>query len=296
VTEPSASTIPERREPAPLEWGDVIVIGGGCYGTFYVQQLERAAGLGRVRYQRLLVVDRNSECQVARELGARADREVVVKDWGTFLDDYLAGAAVADPAPNSLSARPPATEPPLGAACGDAAARKSFRVRPLGRLPAHIVPSPLMPHLMYEWLVRRARARWPGRVIETRPVSEGPGTPYDVAAPDGTRYLSFADWLCPTHCIEPAICPVIRGPRTWEMTEALERLANRSADQGVSSAPVLFTCRHQVFGVGAFGVEEVVRGDLAVAQAGAAGAPVSVLVGTISSCHGAVSLLHLGPA
>jgi hypothetical protein len=276
VTEPSASTIPERREPAPLEWGDVIVIGGGCYGTFYVQQLERAAGLGRVRYQRLLVVDRNSECQVARELGARADREVVVKDWGTFLDDYLAGAAVADPAPNSLSARPP--------------------VRPPGRLPAHIVPSPLMPHLMYEWLVRRARARWPGRVIETRPVSEGPGTPYDVAAPDGTRYLSFADWLCPTHCIEPAICPVIRGPRTWEMSEALERLANRSADQGVSSAPVLFTCRHQVFGVGAFGVEEVVHGDLAVAQAGAAGAPVSVLVGTISSCHGAVSLLHLGPA
>jgi hypothetical protein len=147
---------------------------------------------------------------------------------------------------------------------------------------------------MYQWLVRRARARWPGRVIETRPVSSGPGTPYDVAAPDGTRYLSFADWLCPTHCIEPAICPVIRGPRTWEMTEALERLAIRQAGLGVAPAPVLFTCRHQVYGVGAFGVEEVVRGDRTVALAGAAGAPISVLVGTISACHGAVSLLHLG--
>ena len=33
-----------------------------------------------------------------------------------------------------------------------------------------------------------------------------------------------------------------------------------------------------------------------VARAGAAGTPVDVLVGTISACHGAASLLHLGPA
>ena len=27
----------------------------------------------------------------------------------------------------------------------------------------YVVPSPLMPHLMFEWLVARARARWPLR-------------------------------------------------------------------------------------------------------------------------------------
>jgi hypothetical protein len=268
IDSPRPSIAPDSAD-APLDWGDVIIIGGGCYGTFYVKQLERAAEQGRVQYHRLLVVDRNADCQTARELPPRPDRAVVVEDWSDFLDRYL--ASVAD-ALDDLSARPPA------------------------RLPAQIVPSPLMPHLMYQWLERRARARWPGRPIETRPVPAGPGTPYDVAAPDGTRYVSFADWLCPTHCIEPAICPVIRGPRTWEMTEALERLANRSAGQGVSPAPVLFTTRHQVFGVGTFGVAEVVGGDVAVALAGSSGAPVSVLVGTISACHGAVNLLHLGRA
>ncbi|HTO74265.1 MAG TPA: hypothetical protein VMJ30_10600, partial [Gemmatimonadales bacterium] len=162
-------------------------------------------------------------------------------------------------------------------------------------LPAQIVPSPLMPHLMYEWLMRRARDRWPGRTVESRPVPAGPGTPYDTAAPDGTRYVSFADWLCPTHCVEPAICPVIRGPRTWEMSEAAGRLAHRLSGAGVAPTPILFTCEHQVYGVGTFGVGQVLGGDVAVALAGASGSPVGLLVGTISSCHGALSLLHLGP-
>jgi hypothetical protein len=38
----------------------------------------------------------------------------------------------------------------------------------------------------------------------------------------------------------------------------------------------------------------VLAGDRLVAEAGASGAPAGVLVGTISSCHGAVNLLQLG--
>ena len=123
----------------------------------------------------------------APHLSAAADAELVVADWGAFFDDYLAAAALAADA----------------------------------TVPDAIVPSPLMPHLMYEWLVRRARLRWPGRTVESRPVAVGPGTPYDVLAPDGTRYVSFADWLCPIHCIEPGTCPMIRAPRTWEMGDAM---------------------------------------------------------------------------
>jgi hypothetical protein len=252
-----------------LQWGDVIIIGGGCYGTFYVKQLERAAEQGRVSYRRLLVVDRNAACQTARELPPRPEREIVVREWGAFLDDYLATASTASGGAFSPPAGPPA------------------------RSPAHIVPTPLMPHLMYQWLLRRAAARWPGRLVESRPVTSGPGTPYDMAGPDGTRYVSFADWLCPTHCIEPAICPVIRGPRTWDMAEALERLAEWGGGSIVRQ-PVLFRCEHQVFGVGTFRVDEVLAGDASVAGAGASGQPVGLLVGTISHCHGAVSLLHLG--
>lgn len=244
---------------ARVELGDVAIVGGGCYGTFYAGQLVRAAERGKVRYRRLLVVDRERACRFAAEIGSGPDRELVVADWGEFFDRWLD--------------RP--DDPQLGA--GDA-----------------IVPSPLMPHLMYEWLLRRARARWPGRTVEQRPLTTPLGTPYDTLAPDGTRYVSFADWLCPTHCVEPAICPVIRAPRTWEMGDALEQLAGRLRRTGPTAGPALFVCRHRAFGVGMFDVAAVLAGDRAVAEAGTRPGRVDVLVGTVSGCHGAVSLLHLG--
>jgi hypothetical protein len=243
-----------------IRFRDVVIVGGGCYGSFYAGQLERARARGRASYRRLLIVDHNPACRVAGEAGEDDTRQLVIQEWGEFFDEYL-GRALP----------PPSGEPP------DA-----------------IVPSPLMPHLMYEWLVRRARDRWPGRLVETRPVAVGPGTPYDASAPDGTRYISFADWTCPTHCIEPAICPIIGAPRTWEMADAMKGLARRLDESHPTAGPVLFLCKQRVFGVGMFDVSAVLAGDVMVEHAGRARSPVDVLVGTVSSCHGAASLLHLG--
>ena len=245
-----------------VELRDVAIVGGGCYGTFYAGQMIRARERGKATYRRLLVVDRDPRCRFALELGGAVDRELVVADWGGFFDGWLDRPGIA------VSGVP-----------GDA-----------------IVPSPLMPHLMYEWLVRRARARWPGRAVEQRPLAAPIGTPYDAAAPDGTRYVSFADWLCPTHCVEPAICPVTRAPRTWEMSDAMERLTARLDLSTPTAGPALFVCRHRVFGVGMFDVAAVVDGDRLVAEAGERRGEVDVVVGTVSGCHGAVSLLHLGPS
>jgi hypothetical protein len=239
---------------------DVVIVGGGCYGTFYAGQLERARERGKAVYRRLLIVDRDPECRIARELGDDETRQLVGQEWGEFFDRYL-----------------DQVEPPPPGEPGDT-----------------IVPSPLMPHLMYQWLVRRAEARWPRRLIETRPIGQSPRTPYDVSAPDGTRYVSYADWICPTHCIEPAICPVICAPRTWEMSEAMEALTSRLNRSRPTAGPVLFVCEHRVFGVGMFDVAAVLGGDALVAEVGRAQQPVDVLVGTISSCHGAANLLHLG--
>jgi hypothetical protein len=236
-----------------VELGDAVIIGGGCYGSFYVRQLVRARERGKAGWRRLIVVDRDAGCQLSRQEELASSCQLVVEEWGAFFDDYLARSPDSDGPPDA------------------------------------IVPSPLMPHLMYEWLVRRARRRWPGRTIETRSLAVGPGTPYDILHPDGTRYVSYADWLCPTHCVEPAICPVIRAPRTWEMSEAMEHLAARLGAVG----PALFVCRHRVHGVGMFDVAAVRAGDALVADAGEA-AQADVLVGTISACHGAVNLLHLG--
>ena len=238
---------------------DVVIVGGGCYGTFYAGQLLRAAERGKAVYRRLLIVDRDARCKAAQEIGTHTACRLIVQDWNDFFDEFLADV-----------------EPPLP------------------DRPDAIVPSPLMPHLMYEWLVRRARDRWPARLVETRPVPLASGTPYDVTAPDGTRFVSYADWICPTHCIEPAICPVIRAPRTWEMADAMAALTHRLDAQNPTAGPVLFVCQHRVFGVGMFDVSAVLAGDALVETAGSSGPVVDVLIGTISSCHGAVNLLHLG--
>ncbi len=240
--------------------GEVAIVGGGCYGTFYAGQLIRARERGKVSYRRLLIVDRDPHCRFDREIGSGDEGRLVVAEWTAFFDAWL------EPRHGHVDDR-----------SGDA-----------------IVPSPLMPHLMYEWLVRRARLRWPGRSVEQRPLDEPIGTPYDVAAPDGTRYVSYADWLCPTHCIEPAVCPVTRGPRTWEMSEAMEHLTARLARSAPTAGPALFVCRHRVFGVGMFDVDAVQAGDRLVAEAGAGEGGVDVVVGTVSGCHGAASLLRLG--
>jgi hypothetical protein len=78
------------------------------------------------------------------------------------------------------------------------------------------------------------------------------------------------------------------------MSEAMEALASRLGLATPTAGPALFVCRHRVYGVGMFDAAEVLAGDQLVTEAGSA-AEVDVLVGTVSACHGAVSLLHLGP-
>ena len=243
---------------------DVVVIGGGCYGTFYAGQLAKAKAKGKADYRRVIVVDRNADCRARRELGDAPDRAFEVSEWTEFFDRYLG------------------------------AARRALPLEPQD----YIVPSPHMPHLMFEWVVQRARRRWPGRTIAVEPVPGALETPYDRTAADNTRYVSFADWVCPTHCVEPAVCPAIASPRTWEMGSAVTALADqlrRGPGGQRVFGPALFVCRHHVFGVGTFAVDAVLEGDWIVTSAGARRDAAAVLVGTISSCHGALNLLSIGP-
>lgn len=241
-------------------YGTIVVVGGGCYGSYYVRQLGRAAAAGAIAWRRLLVVDRDPACLVARDPpgeGAGGAPELVVSSWTDFFAGYL-GAAVEAPE-NALD---------------DA-----------------IVPSPLMPHLLYEWLLARAVGRWPDRAVRTVPLTRPPSMPWERAAPDGTHYVSFAEWTCPVNCVEPAVCPVIRGPRTWSMPPALRAYAEAERAHGRPLAgPVVLHCTHRAYGVGMIDTGDAIAADRVVREAGTRG-PTRVLVGTVSHCHGALNLL-----
>src|SRR5262245_56097531 len=77
---------------------DVVIIGGGCYGTSYARRLTPARARSKVPPLRVRVVDRDPDCQTARELtpGPQAsagavDVELVIEvaDWYTFGVEYL---------------------------------------------------------------------------------------------------------------------------------------------------------------------------------------------------------------
>lgn len=242
---------------APSRYGDIVVVGGGCYGSYYVRQLRRARTAGALTWDRLVVVDRDPDCPAA---GDGEGLTLVTRDWTLFFAEYLGAAAARGPEASAADA---------------------------------IVPSPLMPHLMAHWVVARARARWPGRPIRLTPLGGAVDVPWQRAGDDGTHYVSFATWECPVNCVEPRRCPHTRGPRAWSLPPTLrafvetERLRGRRLD-----GPAVFHCEHRAFGVGMFDVAAVLAADALVAEAAAARA-AEVLIGTVSHCHGALSVLEL---
>jgi len=226
-----------------------------------VRQLERARRAGALHWQRLVVVDRDPRCRVAVEPRPDAS-EVRVCAWEEFFADYLADAVKNA----ELSAQ-------------DA-----------------IVPSPLMPHLLFDWLVSRARARYATRAVHVRPLATAPAVPWQRRSPSGdTHYVSFAEWMCPINCIEPERCPATRGVRSWTMPTALAtHVAAERAAGHILEGPIVFHCVHRAYGVGMIDVRDVVAADgrvAAVADQGAA----DFLVGTVSHCHGALGLMSIAP-
>ncbi|MGQ0713329.1 MAG: hypothetical protein ACT4PJ_06310 [Gemmatimonadaceae bacterium] len=240
-------------------YGSIVIVGGGCYGSYYVRQLLRARDARALEFARLLVVDRNARCQVADTTSSERDVVLVQREWECFFDDYL-GEAARTSSPSADG----------------------------------IVPSPLMPHLMFDWLLRRARSRWPHRVVERRALASAPNVPWQRAMPSGTHVVSFAEWMCPVNCVEPPMCPVIKGPRTWSMPPAV-RAYVRASQRGDTplAGPVIFHCEHRSYGVGMFDTQAVLDGDALIARAGEQSS-ANVLVGTVSHCHGALDVLHIG--
>jgi len=238
-------------------FGTIVVVGGGCYGSYYVRQLARAAKAGAVAWRRLVVVDRDANCGVTKL--EDFDAELVVSEWSEFFTQYL-GAWGASAGSDPTDA---------------------------------VVPSPLMPHLMYEWIRDRCVERWPDRSVLTRPLSAPPPTPWQRASADGTHYVSFAEWTCPVNCIEPGLCPHTRGERTWSMPIAVREYVNSERSAGRELlGPFVFHCTHRAFGVGMVDVADVVAAESSIRSAAEAGA-VDALIGTVSHCHGALNLLSI---
>ncbi len=214
----------------------LVVVGGGCYGCYHTRQLVKALRAARLPEQHVLVVDRDRGCRAASEFEGAAEVTLLTADWREFLRGWLPGDA-----------------------------------RPEDQL----IPAPLAPHLLWEWLAAELRA-------ERVPPPVGWRLPYEQLGWDGELYLSAAAWTCPATCVEPAHCPVLHAPRDWELADVIEERA-----VALGYRPAVFRCLHLAHGVGGVRV-----GDLLTARQGAASGG-RVLVATSSRCHAAVGALRV---
>jgi hypothetical protein len=235
----------------------LIVIGGGCYGHLHATRLLTANRRGQIAFDRVVIVDREETHKARRAIGDRPDVRYVAADWDAFLREYL-----ADP---------------------DATADD------------HLVPAPLAPHLLANWLLAALQADLPTRSVRWETVTHTVDQPYARHGRDGAFYVSFADWICPVECTEPAICPAIRSPRTWEQAAFLrERLGG---DPAVADLAI-FVCRLLTGGIGTVPVAELhaARARFRALAEARPDTPLTCLVATVSACHGAIAQLAIGAA
>src|SRR5437588_5382356 len=90
----------------------LVVIGGGHFGSYHARQLLKAVRSGRLAGERLVIVDRSPTCPAVEEFGHVPEVSFARSEWTRYLDAWLATAAPSD----------------------------------------HLVPAPLAPHLLWEWL------------------------------------------------------------------------------------------------------------------------------------------------
>lgn len=273
-----------------MKYGTIVVCGGGCYGGYYVRQLARARAAGALAVDRILVVDRDPVCRVAQLITAlhAGDVEgVAAHGWRLARSDGAAEPTRADAAYDGL---------PITFACSpweqffDAWFGAAL-ADPVTSVRDAVVPSPLMPHLLADWVASRLRLRMTAAEVRRAPLSALPDTPWRRTAADLAHYASFATWMCPINCIEPPRCPETRGARDWTMPAAVQSAVDHAAAAGAPYDVVsLFHTTHRAYGVGMFDVSAAIETDRAIAAA-ATGANTRVLVASVSHCHGALAEL-----
>ncbi len=279
-----------------------IIIGGGCYGIYHGGQLYKAILKGKLPPDsRLIIVDRNRQPPARLEHGDKSNFEFVQSDWQAYLQAYFSSGGPYDPALD-----------------GD---------------EVQIVPAPFAPHLYFDFLQFSIRARLQelGRseiVLEREGFDYRLSLPYEYTDPsNGNHFISRAGWTCPFSCTEPRTCPIVKGPRDWDLdvdlrefiaggrvmpsASAVTRLETELLPNGQSMAIALadkptpgryslvetFTCHHFTHGIGTIPARRLFEArarllDLAL-QLNADWTEARAAIATISHCHGVVATLAL---
>ncbi len=243
------------RSIPPQEVRHFHVMGGGCFGTQYVRWLLRARNRGMVKFEKIFAIDRNPQCQINHAGISKGDLEVVNQDWVDYFSNFLL---------------------------------KNYQ-QPLPSADQW-VPSPLAPPIIFLGFLKAAHQLFPQFQFEPSAFREEVKTPVQIPLPMGTYAVSFAEWQCPVNCIEPATCPAIHAPRTWDMKPALEKYFQ---NQAATRSSHVLQCLHLVHGVGTVPCRDIFSEFRLLLKRLAGMEMREVAVATVSACHGLIGVAQL---
>ncbi len=234
------------------------VFGAGCYGRLHIRHLLTARKKGRLQFDRLVVIDRNPRAPAVREWSDHPRVTFRFMDWVTFLVEAFADG----------------------------------RIHPMDEL---VLPC-IGPHLMFHWL-QRTIARLTGQEPRHIPWNGRVGIPFETTLDTGMHAVSYALWRCPPTCIEPAMCPGNGQKRNWEMFRFISAHARFWNVRGRSIDHVeIFTSTHRAWGVATLPVKRLLDARRRVITAVQHKRIRTLLVATVSSCHGLMGLMAIPSA
>lgn len=232
---------------------NIYILGGGCYGLQYTRWLLAAHKREKIDFERLIVIDRDSNCSVAAKIKDPLVR-LVAFDWIYFLSDY--------------AARSPALTQDL------------------------IVPSHAAPHVLGKVFYELIKSQDEGGrhvSIETAETEGRVGTAYEWKRERGIIAVSQATWNCPANCPEPGKCPHIHAPRDWDLELALRRWAETVKLDDF----FVFPARHYAFAVSAIPMQAVIDAWRSLQNRLQNPGEYLIGVATSSACHGIVSVFKV---
>jgi hypothetical protein len=143
----------------------------------------------------------------------------------------------------------------------------------------HLVPYHWAPHVLLDWLAADL-SRHSLKLIRALDLTEPPARPPVLRETKAIDLaMSYAEWLCPPACIEPALCPHTRGPKSWSLTSEL----------AIAEHSFVFPCMHLAYGVGTIPVAAIFGARDRLVEGlrrGEIGPDTPLWISSASHCHG----------
>lgn len=100
-----------------------------------------------------------------------------------------------------------------------------FKKNETADLKDTLVPDHTAKHVLLQVFLDITKKYFPNLTTEPVAFKSDFTTPFLHKSDDESVWaVSYATWMCPPDCDEPAICPHIKDKRTWDFNQSLEKL------------------------------------------------------------------------